>query len=69
VDRNWIPQEPGTVPQRAGGHTRLMGIDFDWWRQLTADHLIGEVQGGYPPSPDMRAIKGLRRHDAFYARS
>jgi len=25
-----------------------MPVDFDLWRQLTVEHLIGESQGGYP---------------------
>jgi len=24
------------------------GLDFDQWRQLTVEHVIGESQGGYP---------------------
>jgi hypothetical protein len=40
---------------RSGGICQLCGcgagpdIDFDLWRQLTIEHLIGEAQGGYPP--------------------
>ncbi|MGH2627374.1 MAG: hypothetical protein ACRDHY_12070 [Anaerolineales bacterium] len=45
------------VHARSGGVCQLCGagssqIDFDLWRQLTVEHLIGEGQGGYP-----RAIK------------
>ncbi len=41
------------VHERSGGICRLCrrygatGIDFDLWRQLTVEHLIGESQGGY----------------------
>lgn len=41
---------------RSGGCCELCGAgdssDFDWWRQLTVEHLIGEGQGGY-----LRSIK------------
>lgn len=48
---------------RSGGICQLCGagqsrLDFDLWRQLTVEHLIGEGQGGYPPAIT-RAI-GLR---------
>lgn len=42
------------VHRRSGGVCELCGagaghtLDFDWWRQLTVEHLIGESQGGYP---------------------
>ena len=42
------------VHARSGGICQLCGagrgepIDFDFWRQLTVEHLIGEHQGGYP---------------------
>jgi hypothetical protein len=37
---------------RSGGICQLCGaggdeIDFDFWRQLTVEHLVGESQGGY----------------------
>jgi hypothetical protein len=41
------------VHRRSGGVCELCGggagrtLDFDWWRQLTVEHLIGESQGGY----------------------
>jgi hypothetical protein len=40
------------VHERSGGICQLCGagssgIDFDLWRQLTVEHLIGEAQGGY----------------------
>jgi hypothetical protein len=40
------------VHQRSGAVCRLCdagatGLDFDQWRQLTVEHLIGESQGGY----------------------
>src|SRR5438552_1515445 len=38
---------------RSGGMCELCGcgaerIDFDLWRQMTVEHLLGESQGGYP---------------------
>lgn len=41
-----------TVHARSGGIGQLCGagadrVDFDWWRQLTVEHLVGEKQGGY----------------------
>jgi hypothetical protein len=39
---------------RSGGICQLCGcgageeVDFDLWRQMTIEHLIGESQGGYP---------------------
>jgi hypothetical protein len=40
------------VHERSGGICQLCGagsseIDFDLWRQLTVEHLVGESQGGY----------------------
>jgi hypothetical protein len=40
------------VHERSGGTCQLCGaggseVDFDLWRQLTVEHLIGEGQGGY----------------------
>jgi len=40
------------VHKRSGGICELCGcgataLDFDLWRQLTVEHLIGEKQGGY----------------------
>lgn len=40
---------------RSGGICQLCGagqdrLDFDLWRQLTVEHLIGEGQGGYLPA-------------------
>lgn len=40
------------VHQRSGGVCQLCGagaagLEFDLWRQLTVEHLIGESQGGY----------------------
>jgi hypothetical protein len=40
------------VHERSGGVCQLCGcgsgqLDFDLWRQLTVEHLIGESQGGY----------------------
>lgn len=39
------------VHERSGGVCELCGAgdpgDFDWWRQLTVEHLIGKSQGGY----------------------
>ena len=40
------------VHQRSGGICQLCGagrgeVDFDLWRQLTVEHLIGQGQGGY----------------------
>jgi hypothetical protein len=40
------------VHERSGGICELCGfgrpaVDFDAWRQLTVEHLIGESQGGY----------------------
>jgi hypothetical protein len=40
---------------RSGGICILCGfggreIDFDAWRQLTVEHLIGDSQGGYKPA-------------------
>jgi hypothetical protein len=40
------------VHHRSGGVCQLCGcgrdrLDFDFWRQLTVEHLIGESQGGY----------------------
>jgi hypothetical protein len=43
------------VHQRSGGVCQLCGagsgqrVDFDFWRQLTVEHLIGQSQGGYLP--------------------
>lgn len=42
------------VHARSGGVCALCGyggrgLDFDAWRQLTIEHLIGNSQGGYPP--------------------
>lgn len=42
------------VHARSGGICQLCGygggeiVNFDLWRQLTVEHLIGESQGGYP---------------------
>lgn len=41
------------VHARSGGICALCGygqdrMDFDAWRQLTVEHLIGDSQGGYP---------------------
>jgi hypothetical protein len=40
------------VHVRSGGSCELCDAgdssDFDWWRQLTVEHLIGEGQGGEP---------------------
>ena len=40
------------VHMRSGGRCQLCGcgglpLDFDMWRQLTVEHLIGRSQGGY----------------------
>src|SRR3954463_2726966 len=40
------------VHRRSGGICQLCGcgrdfLDFDLWRQLTVEHVIGESQGGY----------------------
>jgi hypothetical protein len=40
------------VHRRSGGVCQLcdagaMALDFDLWRQMTVEHLIGESQGGY----------------------
>jgi hypothetical protein len=40
------------VHERSGGVCQLCGagaagLDFDLWRQMTVEHLIGESQGGY----------------------
>jgi hypothetical protein len=40
------------VHERSGGICQLCGagsreLDFDLWRQMTVEHLIGESQGGY----------------------
>ena len=40
------------VHRRSGGVCQLCGagqgdLDFDFWRQLTVEHLIGQGQGGY----------------------
>lgn len=41
------------VHERSGGVCQLCGagggpgVEFDFWRQLTVEHLIGERQGGY----------------------
>lgn len=40
------------VHRRSGGRCQLCGcgdapLDFDLWRQLTVEHLIGKSQGGY----------------------
>ena len=42
------------VHDRSGGICQLCGagmtdVDFDLWRQLTVEHLIGKSQGGYLP--------------------
>jgi hypothetical protein len=42
------------VHERSGGVCELCGcgggdLDFDLWRQMTVEHLIGESQGGYLP--------------------
>jgi hypothetical protein len=42
-----------SVHERSGGICELCGagggaLQFDQWRQLTVEHLIGEGQGGYP---------------------
>jgi hypothetical protein len=42
------------VHERSGGACQLCGagmadVDFDLWRQLTVEHLIGKSQGGYLP--------------------
>ena len=41
------------VHDRSGGICQLCGagadhLNFDLWRQLTVEHLIGQGQGGYP---------------------
>jgi hypothetical protein len=69
--------------ERSGGICQLCGcgagsdIDFDLWRQLTIEHLIGQGQGGYPPRinaaveirfahlpEEQRRALGTRIHDA-----
>lgn len=40
------------VHERSGGVCQLCGcgadrLDFDLWRQMTVEHLIGSSQGGY----------------------
>jgi hypothetical protein len=40
------------VHERSGGICQLCGCgsrepDFDLWRQMTVEHLVGESQGGY----------------------
>jgi hypothetical protein len=39
------------VHELSGGVCQLcaggLEVDFDFWRQLTVEHLIGEAQGGY----------------------
>jgi hypothetical protein len=43
-----------SVHARSGGICQLCGcgdegeVNFDLWRQMTVEHLIGESQGGYP---------------------
>lgn len=42
------------VHRRSNGQCQLCGcggnpIDFDLWRQMTVEHLIGKSQGGYLP--------------------
>jgi hypothetical protein len=42
------------VHERSGGKCQLCGagsdhVDFDLWRQLTVEHLIGKSKGGYYP--------------------
>ncbi len=65
------------VHELSGGVCQLCGaagpeVDFDFWRQLTVEHLIGEGQGGYLrqidaalrarfPSLDAEAIAKLAR--------
>ena len=46
------------VHRRSGGVCQLCGagaaaLDFDLWRQMTVEHLIGESQGGY-----LKQVKG-----------
>lgn len=41
-----------SVHERSGGICQLCGcggdeLDFDVWRQMTVEHLVGESQGGY----------------------
>lgn len=50
-----VHERPGAVCQlcSAGGPE----VDFDFWRQLTVEHLIGEGQGGLPAS-DRRRTQG-----------
>lgn len=41
------------VHERSGGVCQLCGcgagpnVDFDLWRQMTVEHIIGKAQGGY----------------------
>ena len=54
------------VHTRSGGVCQLCGAgakepDFDLWRQLTVEHLVGESQGGYPVR--IRAAVALRFPD------
>ena len=40
-----VHERSGAVCQLCGAGTA--GLDFDLWRQMTVEHLIGESQGGY----------------------
>jgi hypothetical protein len=65
------------VHARSGAACQLCGfggtrIDFDAWRQLTVEHLIGDSQGGYPPAireavaaryPELPASRALELAD------
>jgi len=52
------------VHKRSTGICQLCGCgaahppDFDMWRQLTVEHLIGAVQGGHPK--ELRVAVGVR---------
>lgn len=56
-----------SVHIRSGGVCQLCGagadrLDFDLWRQLTVEHLVGESQGGYPKQ--IRQVLAARYPDA-----
>lgn len=54
---------------RSGGICELCGsgagpiVDFDLWRQLTIEHLIGVGQGGYPPAIRLAVDQRFRHLD------
>lgn len=43
-----VPPKGAPTRPSCGLGSRLGRLDFDLWRQMTVEHLIGDSQGGYP---------------------